>query len=183
MQQYEQAHPWHSTCSAGPPLKERAKAILPFVVLAVAYTQMAHLPLEQILNGAIAAVLFNIIYDTLLSRKLRWFAMCPVIDSMNHQSTSTVRLVTLLVVIACSIHALNDAWSWKLRFICRRTHQNKDMFWEGLLQGGGDVKMLPGILLQAATQHPNVCFVWVWGLVLNHSQLVHNTGYTCHWCR
>jgi len=78
--------------SAGPPVKDRAKLILPFVLAALAYTQVAHLPLEQILNGAIAAVLFNIIYDTLLSRKLRWFAMCPVIDSMNHQSTSTVRL-------------------------------------------------------------------------------------------
>ena len=36
---------------------------------AVAYTQLAHLPLEQALNGGIAAALFNIIYDTLLSRK------------------------------------------------------------------------------------------------------------------
>ncbi|KAA6421676.1 MAG: N-methyltransferase (ISS) [Trebouxia sp. A1-2] len=72
-----------------PPVKDRAKLVLPFVLAALAYTQVAHLPLEQILNGAIAAVLFNIIYDTLLSRKLRWFAMCPVIDSMNHQSTST----------------------------------------------------------------------------------------------
>ena len=71
-------------------MKERAKALVPFVVAALAYTLLAHLPLEQILNGAIAAVLFNIIYDTLLSRKLKWFAMCPVIDSMNHQSTSTV---------------------------------------------------------------------------------------------
>ena len=73
-------------------MKERLKLILPFVLAALAYTQIAHLPLEQILNGAIAAVLFNIIYDTLLSRKLRWFALCPVIDSMNHLSTSTVRL-------------------------------------------------------------------------------------------
>lgn len=75
----------------GPPIKERAKAVVPFLLAAAAYTQWAHLPLEQILNGAIAAVLFNIIYDTLLSRKLRWFALCPVIDSMNHQSASKVR--------------------------------------------------------------------------------------------
>ncbi|KAL3142083.1 hypothetical protein ABBQ32_004708 [Trebouxia sp. C0010 RCD-2024] len=73
---------------SGPPIKERAKAVVPFLLAAAAYTQWAHLPLEQILNGAIAAVLFNIIYDTLLSRKLRWFALCPVIDSMNHQSAS-----------------------------------------------------------------------------------------------
>lgn len=74
----------------GPPIKERAKAVVPFLLTAAAYTQWAHLPLEQILNGAIAAVLFNIIYDTLLSRKLRWFALCPVIDSMNHLSASRV---------------------------------------------------------------------------------------------
>ena len=82
-----------SACHIGPPVKERAKAVIPFLLAALAYTKLAHLPLEQILNGAIAAVLFNIIYDTLLSRKLKWFAMCPVIDSMNHQSTSTVRPV------------------------------------------------------------------------------------------
>ena len=77
---------------AGPPIKDRAKLVAPFALLAAAYTQLAHLPLEQVLNGAIAAVLFNIIYDTLLSRRLRWFAMCPVIDSMNHQSTCQVSL-------------------------------------------------------------------------------------------
>lgn len=74
---------------SGPPVKQRAKIIVPLALAAFAYTQAVRLPLEQVLNGAIAAVLFNIIYDTLLSRKLRWFAMCPVIDSMNHQSTST----------------------------------------------------------------------------------------------
>ena len=74
----------------GPPITERAQLTAPFALLALAYTQIAHLPLEQVLNGAIAAVLFNIIYDTLLSQRLRWFAMCPVIDSMNHQSTSQV---------------------------------------------------------------------------------------------
>ena len=74
-------------------MKQRAKVIVPLALAAFAYTQAVHLPLEQVLNGAIAAVLFNIIYDTLLSRKLRWFAMCPVIDSMNHQSTSMVGAV------------------------------------------------------------------------------------------
>ncbi len=78
---------------------------MPFVLAALAYTQIVHLPLEQILNGAIAAVLFNIIYDTLLSRKLRWFAMCPVIDSMNHQSTSAVGPVYVSLVI-CICHLL-----------------------------------------------------------------------------
>ena len=45
----------------------------------------------QVLNGAIAAVLFNIIYDTILSQKLKWYALCPVIDSMNHRSSVQVR--------------------------------------------------------------------------------------------
>ena len=45
----------------------------------------------QVLNGAIAAVLFNIIYDTILSQKLKWYALCPVIDSMNHRSSIQVR--------------------------------------------------------------------------------------------
>lgn len=35
-------------------------------------------------------VLFNIIYDSLLGAKLKWHALCPVIDSMNHSSISKV---------------------------------------------------------------------------------------------
>lgn len=56
------------------------------------YTQVAHIPIEQILNGAIAAVLFNIIYDLVLSSKLRWYALASVIDSINHSSFSQVSL-------------------------------------------------------------------------------------------
>lgn len=36
-------------------------------------------------------VLFNIIYDSLLGAKLKWHALVPVIDSMNHSSNSRVR--------------------------------------------------------------------------------------------
>lgn len=52
-------------------------------------------PWTQVLNGAIAAVLFNIIYDTILSQKLKWYALCPVIDSMNHRSSIQVRIYAL----------------------------------------------------------------------------------------
>ena len=61
---------------------------------ALVYTQVAHIPIEQILNGAIAAVLFNIIYDLVLSSKLRWYALASVIDSINHSSFSQVSLPT-----------------------------------------------------------------------------------------
>ena len=37
-------------------------------------------------------VLFNIIYDSLLGAKLKWHALVPVIDSMNHASSSKVQL-------------------------------------------------------------------------------------------
>lgn len=44
--------------------------------------------LESVLNAGIAAVLFNIIYDSLLGAKLKWHALVPVIDAMNHSSNS-----------------------------------------------------------------------------------------------
>lgn len=56
-----------------------------------------HPPWTQVLNGAIAAVLFNIIYDTILSQKLKWYALCPVIDSMNHRSSIQVRILALQI--------------------------------------------------------------------------------------
>ena len=44
---------------AGPPVKQRAKIIVPLALAAFAYTQAVHLPSEQVWNGAIAAVLCN----------------------------------------------------------------------------------------------------------------------------
>ena len=44
----------------------------------------------QALNGTIAELMFNIVYEVLLARKLRWYAMCPVMDAMNHDSTVQV---------------------------------------------------------------------------------------------
>ncbi len=45
----------------------------------------------QVLNGAIAAALFNLLYDVVLSQKVKWYAMCPVVDFLNHKSTVQVR--------------------------------------------------------------------------------------------
>lgn len=47
------------------------------------------------LNGAIAAVLFNLLYDAVLSQKVKWYAMCPVVDIMNHSSSVQARSLLL----------------------------------------------------------------------------------------
>ena len=46
----------------------------------------------QVLNGAIAAALFNLLYDLVLSQKVKWYAMCPVVDCMNHNSAVQVSI-------------------------------------------------------------------------------------------
>lgn len=71
---------------AGAPFSDRLK-LGGFVAAAgLAYVTWAHVPLEQALNGAIAAAVFNLLYDVVLSSKLKWFALCPVIDAINHSS-------------------------------------------------------------------------------------------------
>lgn len=50
----------------------------------------------QVLNAGIAAVLFNILYDIVLSRKVKWYAMLPVIDYCNHSCQVKVSLVQAL---------------------------------------------------------------------------------------
>ncbi|KAL4526230.1 hypothetical protein Ndes2437B_g07484 [Nannochloris sp. 'desiccata'] len=71
---------------AGAPIGDRLK-LGGFVAAAgLAYVTYAHVPLEQALNGAIAAAVFNLLYDVVLSSKLKWYALCPVIDAINHSS-------------------------------------------------------------------------------------------------
>jgi hypothetical protein len=55
--------------------------------------------LSKGLGAAAAVFLFNIIYELLLSSKLRQYAMCPVIDLANHSSIDTVRVSVLLAVL------------------------------------------------------------------------------------
>lgn len=74
---------------AGAPLNDRLKAAGIIAGLGSAYVVWSHVPLTQALNGAIAALIFNLIYDILLSQKLKWHAMCPVIDTLNHNSLVT----------------------------------------------------------------------------------------------
>lgn len=71
---------------AGPPLSERLRLGAVVAAGGVAYAALSHLPLTQLLNGALAAAVFNLLYDVILSSKLKWYALCPIIDSINHSS-------------------------------------------------------------------------------------------------
>jgi hypothetical protein len=71
---------------AGAPPAERARGAAIVGLVGTAYVAWQHLPLQQALNGAMAAAVFNVVYDLLLSSKAKWYAMCPVIDLVNHSS-------------------------------------------------------------------------------------------------
>ncbi len=76
--------------AAGSTLKQKGLVAGVLAVLGAGSVALGGASLESVLNAGIAAVLFNIIYDTLLGAKLKWHALCPVIDTMNHSSTSKV---------------------------------------------------------------------------------------------
>jgi hypothetical protein len=50
--------------------------------------------LSKGLGAAAAVFLFNVIYEVVLSNKLKQYAVCPVIDLLNHSSYNTVRCKT-----------------------------------------------------------------------------------------
>jgi len=70
----------------GSSLTDKIKTAGVVAAAGTALVFIQHIPLEQALNGAIAALVFNIIYDVVLSQKLKWYAMIPVLDACNHSS-------------------------------------------------------------------------------------------------
>jgi hypothetical protein len=46
--------------------------------------------IENSVGAAVAVFVFNILYEVILSQKLKQYAMCPVIDLANHSSKETV---------------------------------------------------------------------------------------------
>lgn len=54
--------------------------------LAAVYVALGFGTLENALNAVIAVLLFNIIYDQTLSKKITWYAMLPMIDMINHRT-------------------------------------------------------------------------------------------------
>ena len=74
---------------AGPPLKARAKLAFALAAAAAASVFIGHAPLDAVLNGALAAALFQVLYDVSLSSKIKWHAMAPVVDLANHSGSIT----------------------------------------------------------------------------------------------
>ncbi|PSC74531.1 SET domain-containing 4 [Micractinium conductrix] len=70
----------------GSSVGEKARTLGLLLAAGGGYTLWAHLPLEQALNGLISVLVFNIMYDLLISQKLKWYALCPVVDAINHNS-------------------------------------------------------------------------------------------------
>mmetsp|Transcript_48704 Transcript_48704/g.123010 ORF Transcript_48704/g.123010 Transcript_48704/m.123010 type:complete len:524 (-) Transcript_48704:420-1991(-) len=80
-----------SRCFSGPytggSIRQRIVLGATIIGLAAFAVASQHVLIEDALNGLIAAFGFNILYDFFLSQKLKWYAVCPVIDHMNHKST------------------------------------------------------------------------------------------------
>lgn len=58
--------------------------------LIVGNTLLGSIDLTRSLGAAAAVFVFNILYEVILSNKLKQYAMCPVIDLLNHSSSETV---------------------------------------------------------------------------------------------
>jgi len=69
---------------AGSPIKDRVTMALLLAAGGAGYAAFSHIPLESLLNAGISVACFNLLYDLVLSSRLKWYAMCPIIDSLNH---------------------------------------------------------------------------------------------------
>lgn len=69
---------------AGSPIKDRLTMALVLAAGGAGYAAISHIPLESLLNAGISVACFNLLYDLVLSSRLKWYAMCPIIDSLNH---------------------------------------------------------------------------------------------------
>lgn len=54
------------------------------------YRIPAPAPPQKTLSAAIAVFLFNVLYEVILSRSLKQYAICPLIDLFNHSSATPV---------------------------------------------------------------------------------------------
>lgn len=60
----------------------------------------------QAANGVFAALIFNLLYDAVLSRSVEWHTMCPWIDLMNHRTGTKVRIIG-----RCWCGTLQSGWA------------------------------------------------------------------------
>jgi hypothetical protein len=69
---------------AGTPIKDRLLMGGALAAAGLGYAFIAKIPTESVLNAGISVACFNLLYDLVLSSRLKWYAMCPIIDSLNH---------------------------------------------------------------------------------------------------
>lgn len=81
---------------------------MPVIIIGTGIQLAAHAAPDQLLNGILAAALFNVIYDALLARGLRAYTLCPFIDFMNHSSTAGVGSLSPSGRITALMSMLND---------------------------------------------------------------------------
>lgn len=63
------------------------------VALLVLTNQLTGLAdLQQSLSAAIAVFVFNLMYELILSRSLKQYAMCPVVDLLNHSGATAAEV-------------------------------------------------------------------------------------------
>lgn len=88
----------------GSTLQDRIRTAGLVAVLAVGNTALGLADPEKTLSAAIAVLLFNVLYELILSRSLKQYAICPLIDLFNHSSAVQVKLphvhARLFVVLA-----------------------------------------------------------------------------------
>jgi len=71
---------------AGPPLRTRATLAAVLTAAGAASIVLGAAPPDRVLTAAITAALFNLLYDVLLSAKVKWHAMAPLVDMANHDT-------------------------------------------------------------------------------------------------
>jgi len=72
----------------GRSLRSRATLAGFVAVLAAGSVATGALEVSQGVNGFVSALLFNLIYDVLVSKQLKWYALLPLVDLANHRTGS-----------------------------------------------------------------------------------------------
>ncbi|GLC36601.1 hypothetical protein PLESTB_000254700 [Pleodorina starrii] len=70
----------------GSTLQDRLRTAALVAALAVGNTALGLADPQKTLSAAIAVLLFNVLYELILSRSLKQYAICPLIDLFNHNS-------------------------------------------------------------------------------------------------
>lgn len=75
----------------GSTLQDRVRLALLVAALALTNITLGLSDTQTTASAALAVLVFNLVYELLLSRTAKQYAMCPLIDFINHSSTVEVR--------------------------------------------------------------------------------------------